>query len=1014
MIRRPWLPALGWLLGSLAAIAASGSARAAEFPTPFNTQPGPEQPPTPEQSVAGWKLPEGFDVTLFAGEPDVAQPIAMALDPRGRLWVVECYTYAEHLYDEELRDRIVILTDRDGDGRHDERTVFWDQGRKTTGVLPGRGGIFLLNDGCLQHLADRDGDDRPDGGPVTLLDGFEAHFVGHNIASGLIWGPDGWIWGRHGIQATSLVGPPGSAPEARTRLNCAIWRFHPERRLFEVVTSGTTNPWGLDYDRHGEFFFSNNVIGHLFHVIPGAHYQRMYGDDLNPHCYELLKEHADHYHWDTSGNWPDTGRSQSADSLGGGHSHCGLMIYQGDNWPEAYRGALLMCNTHGRRINHDAAERRGSGYVIRHRPDFGFAYGPWFRGVELRSGPDGGVYVSDWTDLGECHDHDGVHRTSGRIYKITYGTPKTAPKDLDLTRATNEELLAYQAHPDDWYARTARTVLADRFAGGTEDLSSVRTKATEAVRGTGNDTVHRLRSLWMLAAAGGVERDTLLALLEDGEPPLRIWAVRLLAEPSDVATPFVAPETARALKELARGDDDLSVRLALAAALPRLSPPERLALAATLAADPRIVDDHNLPLMIWYGAEAAVPVDPQGACAFADAATDPRLRTFVARRMASELKSRPELFDIAVTHAASRPPGEAGQWLTGINRALAGWATATPSAAWQAADAKLAAMDDQAVREQLRTLATLFGSGRAVDELKALAKDAKADSAARQEAVRLLVARRVDGLQPLLLTLADDRATQLEAIRGLGQFDTPAAGEKILKAFRRLDDQGQAIALATLAGRPAWAGRLLAGFEKGEIPRERMTATLARQLNDLGDGDVSAALARVWGSVRPTDEQRRAAIATWKTRLAAPAATTLDLGRGHVLFKARCATCHKLFGEGEAVAPDLTGGNRDSLDYLLENILDPSAIVPNPYRTTAFALEDGRTVTGVVTAENDQTVTIRTAEQSLTLTQDAIEERRTTDQSLMPDGLLEKLTEAEVADLIGYLRQAAPSLAPAK
>ncbi|HLU46898.1 MAG TPA: PVC-type heme-binding CxxCH protein, partial [Planctomycetota bacterium] len=262
----------------------------ADDPPPRDTQPVDGAIPTPAEALASLRLPEGFRATLFASEPDVRQPIAFAFDERGRLWVAENYTYAEREvgFADDLRDRIVILEDEDGDGRADKRTVFADDLSKLTSIEIGLGGVWAL---CAPHLvffADGDRDDRPDGEPEIHLDGFQSdEDIRHNVVNGLRWGPDGWLWGRHGILATSLVGRPGSPSAERVPINCGMWRYHPTRRVFEAVVHGTTNPWGHDWDEHGELFFINTVIGHLWHVLPGAHYERMYGEDLRPHLYSL-------------------------------------------------------------------------------------------------------------------------------------------------------------------------------------------------------------------------------------------------------------------------------------------------------------------------------------------------------------------------------------------------------------------------------------------------------------------------------------------------------------------------------------------------------------------------------------------------------------------------------------------------------------------------------------------------------------------------------------------------------
>ena len=369
-----------------------------------------------------------------------------------------------------LHDRIVIFEDRDHDGRFDQRKVFWDRAQKLASVEVGFGGVWALCAPQLLFLPDRDGDDVPDGEPQVMLDGWDGGKIRHNFVNGLRWGPDGWLYGRHGIQATSRVGRPGTPDEKRTEINCGIWRFHPVRKEFEVVVNGTTNPWGHDWDDHGQLFFINSVIGHLWHVVPGAHYERMYGHDFNPHLYELIPQTADHYHWDRREKWSELkrlGLSESSSKAGGGHVHSGLMVYLGDNWPEEYRNDVFAVNYHGRRVNRDRLERRGAGYTATHRPDPVQVGDVWFRGLDLIYGPDGGVYLSDWSDVGECHDSDGVHRTSGRIYKITYGDP-AAPEVGDLADRSNAELVRLQLHRNDWWVRQARRILQERAASGAD------------------------------------------------------------------------------------------------------------------------------------------------------------------------------------------------------------------------------------------------------------------------------------------------------------------------------------------------------------------------------------------------------------------------------------------------------------------------------------------------------------------------------------------------------------------
>ena len=247
--------------------------------------------------------------------------------------------------------------------------------------------------------------------------------------------------------------------------------LHPTKEAaFEVFAWGTTNPWGMDFDDRGQMFITNCVIKHLWHVIQGAHYQRMFGEDLNPNVYALMESCADHIHW-AGGDWTTSrGGFGAHGEAGGGHAHSGAMVYLGDNWPDEYRNGIFMCNIHGSRVNSTICCRAGAapGYIGQIAPDFLFANDPWFRGLDLHYGPDGGVFINDWTDTGECHNYLAVDQTNGRIYKVVYGTPKRSAElaNLDLSKASDADLVRYQLHKNEWFARHARRVLQERAAVG--------------------------------------------------------------------------------------------------------------------------------------------------------------------------------------------------------------------------------------------------------------------------------------------------------------------------------------------------------------------------------------------------------------------------------------------------------------------------------------------------------------------------------------------------------------------
>ena len=487
------------------------------FPAPPNTGSAAAPPMSAADVCKTVSLPPGFHLTSFAAEPNVQNPISMTTDERGRLWVAENYTWAGATagdFDMKLKDRVVVLEDTDGDGKFDKRTIFFDQAERLTSVQVGMGGVWLLCPPQLLFIPNKDHADSPDGPPQVVLDGFDVKSATHTVANGLKWGPDGWLYGREGILGTSYIGVPGDTDSQRLKMNTGVWRYHPVRHVVEVVMHGMTNPWGFDYDPFGETFVTNTVIGHLWHVIPGARTERMSGSDFNPHAYQLISQTADHVHWGSGEVWTDVRKSitDKTSAAGGGHAHTGLMIYQGDNWPEEYRGRAYTINIHGERLNCDILKRKAVDYVASHGPDMCFISDPWFRGMDVLSGADGGVFISDWSDTGECHNMGGVNRTSGRIYKLTYGDSKRQTK-LDLWHATDEQLAQMQADSNDWLTRQARLILQERATTGKLDVPACR-KALLGLFASDSNPVVRVRAIWSLYLSGCVDEAWIISQLQ--------------------------------------------------------------------------------------------------------------------------------------------------------------------------------------------------------------------------------------------------------------------------------------------------------------------------------------------------------------------------------------------------------------------------------------------------------------------------------------------------------------------
>ncbi len=983
------------------------------FPTPFNSEPdATATPPSPQESLALWSLPEGFTTTLFAAEPEVQNPIALAWDHRGRLWVAENYTYAEKAkrFEMGLRDRILILEDNDGDGKADSRKVFTDNVQTLTSLEVGRGGVWAMCPPQLLFFPDRDGDDVPDSAPEVILDGFtvaESNY--HNFANGLRWGPDGWLYGRCGHSCPGDIGVPGTPLEDRYPIKGGIWRYHPERKTVEVICHGTTNPWGHDWDRHGELFFINTVNGHLWHGIPGAHFLESFGSDPNPRVYERLDMHADHWHFDTTGKWSES-RDGAANAFGGGHAHIGMMIYQAPQWPEVYQNRLFTLNMHGRRANVERLDRVGSGYVGRHEPDVFVSDDKWFRGMEISQGPDGAAYVLDWSDTGECHDHTGVHRTSGRIYRIAGGSGATLDQEslIALAQTDNRNLAALVTHPNVWFERQLRQRLLDKSS------SYDPSRALLALLREESDPVIRLRALWNLHALNQLTPDQLRDLLADPDENIRVWAIRLQRDshPIDRVTgphPSAMPAALDALDftiwlRLAAEDSSGLVRLALTSSLQRLPLEQRALLAAVLAARDEDAQDHNLPAMVWYGLNPLVDSDPSSLVKIAGDCSWPSLLRWIGRGLASEVEKQPKPLDDLLTTAATLEPALQIALLGGVSDAFSGWRQAPRPASWEKLAAAWSASDHSELATFVRDLGALFGDGRAYEEIARVALDEKTELAKRSAALRTLVESRAPGLRAICEKTLSERSLLALSAKGLAHFDDPALGPILAGRYGSAYPGDRPVLLEVLTSRPAWASALLNAMKTGKIPRSALSAFQARSIQSFGDEALSATLAQVWGDLRESGGDKRALIEQWTAALSDANLAGADLSQGRKTYAAVCGACHVLYGEGGKIGPDLTGSGRADLGYLLENVIDPSAVVAADYRMIMLTLRDGRVLAGAISAENDKTLTLRQAEAETIVEKSDIEQREISPVSMMPEGLLLTITPEQVRDLIAYLR----------
>jgi putative membrane-bound dehydrogenase-like protein len=942
---------------------------------------------SPSESLARIQVPDGFHVTLFAGEPAVRRPIAFDFDDRGRLWVIENYSHPN--WDEgESPDRVVILEDTNYDGRFDRKKVFWDKGRYLTGIAYGHGGIWIANTPELSFIPDRDGDDVPDTEPVVKLDGFQ--IAKNNAVNNLHWGPDGWLYGAIGSSTASSVGKPGANPDDRTPITRGMWRYHPARETFEVIALGMVNPWGADFNEFGDLITTNTVIAHLWHIVPGMYCQRRPSEIDNPYAYVRIQSIADHLHWG-GGQWQSSRVTDEHHSVaGGGHAHCGGMIYLGDNWPDQYRGKWFTGNLHGNRINSDRLVPKGSSYVGLHESDFLFANDPWFRSMSQKYGPDGGVFVSDWHDYGECHDTDGSHRSSGRIYKVVYGRP--GKRQVNLLRASDAELVQLHTHRNEWFVRRARRILVERANAG-QSMSDVQASLQRLFQ-LQEETPARLRCLWTLYSIGGFPEGALVGLLADSNSHVRRWAIKLLCDhgrPSEEATTAIA----------ALADDDAAiVRLAVASAAVKLPAEDRWTIAERLSRHQQDAADHYLPAMTWYMLEPLVATDLPRALRLARRSRIPQLSAWIARRAMDQSSPPTELLiqdlleesDVSVRTNILR----------GILDALDAHGRTDAPTSWRILHAQLRRSPNIELRSLGSRLAVLFGDQEAIASLQSRVDDSTLAADDRRATLRELI--RLDAVTlDLLHDLVRERgALRGDAIRALALRASTETGDVLLREYSELDASQRSDAISVLVSRKDTAARLLDAIGSGVIEQTEVSAYALQTLRAFRDEKIKTAVRKVW-----RDDAARTQLADqiveYKRLLSPQYLRGGNASAGRAIFESTCAKCHRLFGEGHELAPDLTGSGRKQVDYLLGNLVDPSGLIDPAYRLTTVVTGEGRQLNGFIMRLTEQAVMLKTQEGEVRIPLEEVELMNTSTKSMMPDGLLQTYTDEQVRDLFGYL-----------
>jgi putative membrane-bound dehydrogenase-like protein len=954
------------------------------------------KPTEPADAGKTFQLPAGFKMELVAHEPQVASPVAAAYDEDGRLYVVEMRDYPNpRKPGEPALGRVRLLDDRDGDSVYETATVFAEGLNWPTGIACWDGGVFVTAAPDILYLKDTDGDRKSDIRKVAYT-GFVVYNV-QALVNGLQWGVDNRIYGVTAANGGEIR--PGDKPDATpVSVRGRDFRFDPRTGVFEAI-AGTAQFGNTFDDWYNRFVCANRLVcGHVAmpaHALarnPHLPAARMVQDCAAEGSSEVLPmfqiSPPEPWRVVRTKRYIDEGQKQPTSEMkvtGIFTSGTGATIYRGAAYPERYRGQEFIGNVAGNLVHRRSLEPKGATFTAT-RVDWGSEFlastDNWFRPVNFVNAPDGTLHALDmyrevvehpWSIPDDIKSHLDLYSGSdrGRIWRLTpIGFKRTDPPRLG--RATAAELVAMLENPSAWWRETAQRLLyrsQDRAA-----IDPLRKLSRES-----KSPLARMHALWALDGLNALETGDILAALKSETAGLREHALRL------------AERRVKSLPELAvavragADDADARVRFQTAIVLGELADDDStaalLAIARRDAADP------------WTRLAVLSSAAERSHTLFAALLKDGHVPTASERDLLGQL---------AAVVGARNKHAEMERTLTRICDAE----TPLPKAT---REALFISLGDGLLRtgKTLQSLKLPAGSPVRV-LLDSLIADASrtagnpmASDSAKVRALQILVHADFTTSKPAFEAALDPRQpqeVQLAAVRALRSTADPGAPAVLLARWSSYTPAVRGEVVSTLSGRAAWAAALLDSVEMGTVTRSQIDSTRQALLKNHRDAKVRERAATLFTAV--TSETRQKVLDRYK----AAAEKAGDTAKGREVFRRECAGCHVAGSIGQNVGPSIASIGTKTASELLIGILDPNREVDPRYLNYTATLLDERTTSGIIAAESPTAITLRRSDgQGETILRSQILELRSTKLSLMPEGLEEKITPAEMADLLAFL-----------
>ena len=884
------------------------------------------------------------------------------------------------------RDRITIHEDTNGDGVYDVHKTFLDGLNLATSVARGRGGVWVMQPPYLLFYPDSDGDDVPDADPTVHLSGFGLEDT-HSIANSLKWGPDGWLYGGVGSTVTARVKAHLSGSDTtHSFFGQNIWRYQPEKHVFELFAEGGWNTFGVDFDDKGRVYSGTNGNLQAVHFVQGGYYQKNFGKHgphTNPHTFG-------HFH----------GMSIQGEPIRLVHQ----WIYYNSGAIPSLEGLLVGGNSLASKLHALRMDVSGSTFETFEHPNPLRTDHKWFRPVHCTVGPDGAIYISDFYDARITHvdPRDNWDRDRGRIYRLRsagaeFGRPQ------DLSKLSSIELVGTLANRNQWVRRTAQRLLADR-----KDTSILPTLLEHLADDGGQ---RALEALWAVNGMGAFSDEVAVSAMGHSDATVRAWAVRLVGDPRATLLPDVFDR----MVGLAKSDGESEVVSQLAATAARIPSPQALPVIRELAGRSEFADDPFFPQQLWWALEVQITKDPLRALALFEEVefwSQPIVAGTLAERIGRRFMSDRTDENLAVCARlleASSSGLRARALVRGMELALEGTSLTEVPPALDAAVARI--WKNHPEDSAMINFALRLKSAEAMAIARTAIADTDRDEALRIRFIVNLSEMGDEALEQVLLRIVADGAdrfdVRLAALNGLRRFTGEEIPRVLLGSYDGMDVSMRKTVQSILASREDWGLQLLSAVDEGRLSRDAVAFDTLLLIQSRDNEVANGLIDKHWGALRQPAEAKAQYIEEIKLLLSG---RTGDRARGKEVFATACGACHKLGDTGRQVAPDLTGYERNNLDFLLPAIIDPNLGVREEFELVTLTLRSNNDalptiLAGFISDATEQTVTIRdlVGNETVVARRDIAAENRSP-TSVMPEGLLNALTQQQILDLFAFLQ----------